>query len=110
MLTELGVRPHDEGEFTLADGRRVVRELATVVARLDGHTRFILCIVGEDSAEPLLGATTLELFGLAADPVNQRLVKAPLYLLPLHSRLTLPRLVSKSRADRGSGSTEALRP
>lgn len=81
LLGRLGVTAHDRTVFELADGRTIVRELATVVARLDGRTRHILCIVGEDGAESLLGATTLELFGLAADPVNQRLVPAKLYLM-----------------------------
>jgi len=81
VLAQLGVVPHDRAEFVLADGRRVTRELATVIVRLDGRTRHVLCVVGEDGAESLLGATTLELFGLAADPVNRRLVPAPLYLL-----------------------------
>ncbi len=49
--------------------------------RLDGRIRPGVCVVGDDGTEPLLGAVTLESFGLAADPVNRRLVSAPLYLL-----------------------------
>ena len=80
FLTRLGVVPHDRAEFTPADGRTIVRELATVVVRIGSKTRHALCIVGDENSEALLGATTLELFGLAADPVNRRLVPAPLYL------------------------------
>jgi hypothetical protein len=39
------------------------------------------CIVGGSGNEPLPGATTLELFGLTADSVHQRLVPATLYLM-----------------------------
>lgn len=81
LLARLGVTPHDRAEFLLADGRSVVRELATVVLRLDERTRHVLCIVGENGDEPLVGATALELFGLTADPVNRRLVPATLYLM-----------------------------
>jgi clan AA aspartic protease len=80
LMARLGVVSHDRAEFVLADGRSVTRELATVVLRLEGRTRHALCIVGEDGHEPLLGATTLELFGLIPDPVNRRLVPATLYL------------------------------
>ncbi len=81
LFTRLGVAPHDRAEFVLADGRRIVRELVTVVFRLDDRTRHVLCIVGENGDEPLMGATALELFGLTADPVNRRLVPATLYLM-----------------------------
>lgn len=81
ILARLGISPHDRAEFVLADGRTVLRDLATVVLRLEGRVRHVLCTVGDDGTEPLLGATTLELFGLAADPVNRRLIRATLYLL-----------------------------
>lgn len=80
VLARLGVTAHDRAEFILADGRTIVRDLATVVVRIGGKTRHALCIIGDADTRALLGATTLELFGLAADPVNRRLVPAPLYL------------------------------
>lgn len=80
-LEQLGIRPIDQDEFTLADGRTVRRDVAVATVRLDGRVRPTICVVGEEGTKPLLGAITLEAFGLAADPVNRRLVKAPLYLL-----------------------------
>lgn len=80
LLSRLGVVPHDRAEFILADGRTITRELATVVMRIDDRTRHTLCIVGDEEDDSLLGATTLELFGLMADPVNHRLVPAALRL------------------------------
>lgn len=80
-LEQLGIRPIDQDEFTLADGRKVRRDVAVASVRLDGRVRPTVCVVGDDGTQPLLGAITLEAFGLAADPVNRRLVKAPLYLL-----------------------------
>jgi len=98
LLIRLGATAHDRAEFELADGRTIVRELATVVARLDGHTRHILCIVDEEGVEPLLGATTLELFGLAADLVNERLVPAKLYLMLSTGLSADPRVISLNGA------------
>jgi predicted aspartyl protease len=83
LLGRLGATPHDHAEFSLADGTVVTREFATVVVRLDGKIRHVLCIVGEEPGDVLIGATTLELCGLMADPVNRRLVPAPLYLKKL---------------------------
>lgn len=81
VLEQLGVQPIDQDEFTLADGRKIRRDVAVVSVRLDGRVRPTVCVVGDDGAKPLLGAITLEAFGLAADPVNKRLVKAQLFLL-----------------------------
>ncbi|MGH2426521.1 MAG: retroviral-like aspartic protease family protein [bacterium] len=81
VLEQLGVAPQEQAEFILADGRRIMRDLAIITVRLEGRVRPGVCVVGENGAEPLLGAVTLESFGLAADPVNRRLVPAPLYLL-----------------------------
>lgn len=81
LIAHLGVSPREQAEFVLADGRRVRRDLAIVTVRLDGRIRPSVCVVGEEGTEALLGAVTLESFGLTADPVNRRLVSAPLYLL-----------------------------
>jgi predicted aspartyl protease len=81
LLARMGVRPVEEQEFTLADGRRVRREVAVVTVRLEGRTRPTVCVVGDDGVPSLLGALTLQMFGLAADPVNRRLIPAELYLL-----------------------------
>ena len=101
LLAQLSVMPHDRAEFILADGRTIVRELATVVVRIGSRNRHVLCIIGDDETDALLGATTLELFGLAADPVNQRLVPTPLYLMP--HLLTRPPDASRSLLDPTAG-------
>jgi predicted aspartyl protease len=67
--------------FTLADGRRVMREIAAVTVRLEGRALPTVCIIADDGQLTLLGAVTLETFGIAADPVNRRLVPAELFLL-----------------------------
>jgi hypothetical protein len=48
--------------------------------RIDGRNRLTVAVFGEPQSEPLLGVVTLEEFGLAADPVNRRLVPVPALL------------------------------
>ncbi|HHT9131936.1 MAG TPA: retroviral-like aspartic protease family protein, partial [Candidatus Tripitaka californicus] len=60
-----------------ADGRRIEREMAETRVRLDGQTRTTLVVFGDEGTEPLLGAYTMEGFGLSPDPVNRRLVSVP---------------------------------
>jgi phosphoribosyl-AMP cyclohydrolase len=49
------------------------RQVGSVPLRVRGETQHVLCIYGEESDALLLGATALETFGLAADPVNETL-------------------------------------
>jgi len=80
FLAELGITPEKVSEFELADGREVQLGMADVAIRLNGEERIRVCIFGPSDCEPLLGADTLEGFGLMADPVNRRLVPARLFL------------------------------
>jgi hypothetical protein len=52
--------------------------------RLDGRERTALVVFAPEGAKPLLGATTLELFNMAADPVRRRLVPLPGLLKESH--------------------------
>ncbi len=84
VLRRLGVTPRGRRTFLLADGRPIERELAAVAVRLEGEIQQTLCIVGDEETPPLLGAFTLEGFGLGVDPINRRLVRLPYqYLLSL---------------------------
>lgn len=82
VLHDLGVVPRYRRRFQLADGRIIERDLAIITVRLNGEIQPTLCVVGDEGSMALLGAFTLEGFGLSADPVNQRLVPLPyMYLL-----------------------------
>ncbi len=82
VLRDLGVAPRGRQQFLVADGRMIEREIAFVYIRLDGEVRPSVCVSGDDDGTALLGAITLEAFGLTVDPVNRRLVPLPyLYLL-----------------------------
>ena len=86
LLQQLGVEPTERQPFTLADGRGVEYDLGEVRVRIDGRSRFTVCIFGEAGAEPLLGSYTLEGFGLTVDPLNESLKPAPGYLVAMEGR------------------------
>lgn len=77
VLRRLGLQPQFRRPFLTADGRQIEREMAEAVARLDGEQRTTIVIFGDEGSVALLGAYTLEAFGVAADPVNRRLVPVP---------------------------------
>lgn len=77
ILSDLGVQPVERYPVELADQRVVECGVGHARLRLDGRERIVLVVFGPDDATPLLGATTLELFGLAVDPVHKRLVQVP---------------------------------
>ena len=81
FLEDLGIIPMEKfSDFELADGREVQLGMADVLIRLNGEEHVRVCIFGPQDCQPLLGADTLEGFGLMADPVNRRLVPAKMFL------------------------------
>jgi clan AA aspartic protease len=74
VLEKLGIVPAFKREFLLADGRRIQRDVAQVVVRIDGQSLYTLCIFGDDKSEPLLGMVAMEEFRLGIDPVNRKLI------------------------------------
>ena len=81
ILEQLGATPEEERCFILANGEAVHYGFAWVRVRIDGREQPTLVVFGTPGSRPLLGAFTLEGFGLMADPVNHRLVPAEAYLV-----------------------------
>ncbi|MBF8265906.1 MAG: hypothetical protein HW384_1770 [Dehalococcoidia bacterium] len=81
LLKRLNINPIDRQNFVLADGRIVEYEIAQVRIRINNRERFTICVFGDEGAQPLLGAVTLEEFGLSVDPVNKKLVPVPGFLV-----------------------------
>lgn len=79
-LRKLGIKPHSTREFVLANGEVIRRRLATATFEYKGLRGDSMVIVGEPGDDPLLGATTLEGFGLVLDPFRRELrpMKLPL--------------------------------
>ena len=80
VLQALGIEPHSTRDFVLADGQIVRRRLATATFEYEGRRGDSMVVVGEPGDDPLLGATTLEGFGLVLDPFRRELrpMKLPL--------------------------------
>ncbi|MBI2303997.1 MAG: molecular chaperone DnaK [Chloroflexi bacterium] len=64
-------------EFVTADGRVIERDVAQTWVRHDGSAHITFVVFGDEGTLPLLGAYTLEGFGLAPDPLSRRLVPVP---------------------------------
>lgn len=77
VLEALGVEPQLERPFVLADGRVAQYRMGWVQIRLEGSEQPTIVVFAPAGAEPILGVVTLEEFGLAADPVNERLISVP---------------------------------
>jgi len=73
VLVRLGIEPHSTREFILANGEAIRRRLATATFEYEGRRGDSMVIVGEPGDDPLLGATTLEGFGLVLDPFRREL-------------------------------------
>ena len=80
LLTMLGISPQWTGVFELADGGQEEHPLAEIRMRINNQERTIVCVFGKPDGPPVLGAHTLECFGLAPDADKRRLAPARLFL------------------------------
>ena len=70
----LDVQPSETRTVKTADGRVLSLPLGEIRFTIDGRSLTTPCLIGAPDAPPLLGAVTLEAFGLAPDPVQKTLV------------------------------------
>lgn len=90
LRERLGLAPITSRRVLTIEGRAVERQAAEVLIALEGQTLHTLCLFGEQGELEVLGAYTLEGFGLSVDPVQRRLVPAILYgaaVIPLGTDL-----------------------
>ena len=78
ILERLGIEPHSKREFILANGEVVAREMGTAVFEYRRQRGDSLVLFGEEGDSPLLGATTMEGFGLILDPFRRELKPIPM--------------------------------
>ena len=74
LMTQLGVEQEDVRKFELADNQIVEYPVGQARIRIDGSELIVLVGFSPEDTAPLLGATTLEIFGLGVDPVGQKLI------------------------------------
>jgi hypothetical protein len=76
----LGIRPHSEQLYRLANGDLIRRERGTVLFRWGGRTGGADAVFGEDGDQNLLGAFTLESLGLGLNPLTREFIELPMML------------------------------
>jgi len=79
VLRDLGLQPTERRRILTIEGRATERGAAEVLITLEGRTLHTLCLFGEPNDLEVLGAYTLEGFGLGIDPIQRRLIPAILY-------------------------------
>ena len=72
LLARLGITPTRQRTFTMADGRTETYDIGAAMFSVGEEAMPCPVIFGREGRF-LLGATTLENFDLAVDPVNQKL-------------------------------------
>ena len=80
ILVDLGIEPEFSETFRLADGTRHELPVGQVKIDLEGQSRSVYTIFGPPGSSTLLGALALEIFALAVDAKDRRLIKADLPL------------------------------
>ena len=74
QMTQLGIEDLGTRTFELANKHLVDLSVGYVEVVVEGRSVVTLCAFGDEVAEPILGATALELLFLAVDPVRKALV------------------------------------
>jgi clan AA aspartic protease len=81
VLQNLGAIVLSRLPFELADGRRLERDITTVLLTIDGRKASVPVAFGEGGEAAVLGATALESLGFLVDPIAQKLVARNLRML-----------------------------
>jgi len=87
-LQRLGVAPSRQMRFRTIDGRVLERDLAIVYVAANENTAPDLVVMAEAGEMEVIGAHSLEGLGVAADPVQRKLV--PTVMLALGAESDLP--------------------
>ena len=74
-LEAIGLSPDGRREYTLADGSKIMMDIAVARVEFMGEIAGVTIAMGDESCEPLLGVTALESMGIEVDPHNQELNK-----------------------------------
>ena len=76
-LEAIGLVPKGYRTYGLADGSEIRIEVTTGDVEFMGEVVGATIVMGDESAEPLLGVTALESAGIEVDPHNQSLRRLP---------------------------------
>lgn len=81
ILNELGIEPHREQEFVLADGTKIKRKIGDAIFEINGLRAASPVVFGEKEDSILLGVFTLESLGFILDPFKRELRPAKLLMV-----------------------------
>ena len=81
LLTRLKIDRKYKRKLKIATGKIIERDAGEIKLSIKDETLTTLVIFGDEGSEPLLGAVSLEQFGLAIDPVNKTLLPVPELML-----------------------------
>jgi predicted aspartyl protease len=81
LLDRLGYRPVGRRQVLFANGTEAEWDVTVITLSLLGPVLPTLCFMAPDSSPGLLGAVTLEEFGLGVDPIARRLIPVKTYLM-----------------------------
>jgi len=80
VLKALGIKPTSSQEFILANGEIIKKPIGNAYFEYQGKIRAAPVVFGEKGIF-LLGATTIEAFGLILDPIRRELKPLPMVLM-----------------------------
>lgn len=82
LLTRMRIQPTLEQKFRFPDGNE--KTLGVGFCRIIWQGEAAICpVIFGPEGKYLMGATTLDIFSLTADPVNHKLVRAPIETRPI---------------------------
>lgn len=79
VLEEMGIKPHSERQFILANGDEIEREIGDAFF-VYGERKASAPVIFGDEGIFLLGATTLENLGLILNPIDRELRPLPMVI------------------------------
>ena len=80
VLRRLGYRPLDRQRVIFATGQVAFWPVTEVKIRLGERERTVIAFLADEASPKLVGAQTLETFGLGVDPLGRRLIPVDAYL------------------------------
>ena len=80
-LERLGVAPSRKMSFRTIEGRLLERDMATVYVSTDKYSVPDVVVMAEEGEIEVMGAHAIEGLGMAADPVQKKLVPAVMLAL-----------------------------
>jgi len=81
LLSRLKIDRKYKRKLKIATGEIIEHDAGEINISIKEETLCTLVIFGDQKSEPLLGAVTLEQFGLAIDPINKILLPVPELML-----------------------------